>query len=113
MSPPDAPQSLEVPLSWVGYDEVPIVYANQFLVQFTPEEGFVLGIGQATAPPMVGTPEQVKAQAEQIEFIPVRVLARIAMTQPKLQELIATLEANARNFERAKAQFDPRGGAGS
>ena len=108
---PDPPERLEVPLSWVGYDDAPIAYANQFLVQWTPEEGFVLGVGQATTPPLMGTPEQIKAQAAQIEFVPVRTLARFAMTQPKLHELIAALEANLRNFEQMKAQFDPRGGA--
>jgi hypothetical protein len=109
MSPPDPPPDLELPLSWVGYDENPIVYANQFLIQFLPEEGFVLGIGQATAPPLIGTPEQVAEQASQIEFIPVRTLSRVALTRPKLAELIAALEANLAKFDRMKQQQDPRG----
>jgi hypothetical protein len=110
MSPPDPPQTVEVPLSWVGFDEVPIAYANQFLVQFQPEEGFVLGVGQATPPAIIGTPEQIAAQAAQVEFIPVRTLARVAMTRPKMEELIAALEATLRNFDRMKAHVDPRGG---
>lgn len=100
--------SIDVPLSWVGYDEVPITFANQFLVQFEPDESFILGVGQATAPAIIGTPEQVAAQARQIEFVPVRPVARIAMTEPKLRELIAALEANLRNFEAAKERRDPR-----
>ena len=100
---------MEVPLSWVGYDDVPIIYANQFLIQFQPEEGFVMAVGQATAPALIGTPEQIAAQAQQIEFVPVRTLARVAMTRPKLAELIAALEANLSTFDRLKAQSDPRG----
>jgi hypothetical protein len=109
MSPPDPPPQIEVPLSWVGYDETPIIYANQFLIQFLPEEGFVIGVGQATAPPIMGTPEQVAEQAAQVEFVPVRTLARVALTRPKLGELIAALEANRDNFDRLKDQLDPRG----
>jgi hypothetical protein len=110
MSPSEPPQKLEIPLSWVGYDETPIVYANQLLVQFLPEEGFVIGIGQATAPPLIGSPEQVSEQAAQIEFIPVRTLLRVALTRPKLGEFIAALEANRDNFDRVKDHLDPRGG---
>ncbi len=105
---PDAPQILQVPLSWVGYDEVPILYANHFLIQFTPEESFMVGVGQAAPPALVGTPEQIKAQAEQIEYVPVRTLARIGLTPSKVKELIAALEAGLRNFERTSEQIDPR-----
>lgn len=28
------PESLDVPLAWVGFDETPIIFANQFLIQF-------------------------------------------------------------------------------
>jgi hypothetical protein len=106
---PSNPNSVEVPLAWVGYEDAQITYANQFLIQFQPEEGFVLAIGQATSPPLIGTPEQVAAQAAEIEFVPVRTLTRVAMTRPKLQELIAALEANLQNFDRLKDQIDPRG----
>jgi hypothetical protein len=102
------PQSLEIPLSWVGYDEVPIAYANQFIIQFQPEAGFVLGIGQATGPALIGSPEQMAEQASQVEFVAVRTLARVAFTEQKLRELIAALQANLANFERARAQLDPR-----
>lgn len=109
MTPDQPSQTLEVPLSWVGYDETLIAYANQFIVQFQPDAGFVLGLGQATPPAVMGTPDQVAEQVAQIEFIPVRTLARVAMTEAKLRELIAALEANLQNFERSKVAIDPRG----
>lgn len=110
MTPPENPPSIDVPLAWVGYEEVPIAYANQFLIQFQPDASFVVGVGQATAPALIGTPEQVAQQAAEIEFVPVRTLARIAMTEGKLRELIAALEANLANFERVKVNIDPRSG---
>ncbi|MGI8439251.1 MAG: hypothetical protein ACR2NV_03460 [Thermoleophilaceae bacterium] len=62
-------------------------------------------MGQATPPPLIGTPEQM---LEQIEFVSVRTLNRIAMTEVKLRELIAALEVNLANYEHARAQIDPR-----
>jgi hypothetical protein len=108
MSTPDPPSRFEIPLSWVGYDETPIIYANQFLIQFQSEASFVVGVGQATAPPLIGTPEQIAELAADIDFIPVRPLARFALTPDKLRELIQTLQANLDNFERMQTQIDPR-----
>lgn len=68
----------------------------------------MLGIGQATGPALMGPPEEMAAQVEQIELLPVRTLARVAFTRKKLDELIAALEANLHNFEQAQAQSDPR-----
>lgn len=101
-------EQLQVPLSWVGLDEMPILLANHFLMQFEADGSFVLSAGQATAPPLLGTPEEIKAQAEKIEFVPVRPLARLNMTEGKLREFIAVLEANLKNFEQSQNQIDPR-----
>lgn len=107
---PDPPQHRDVPLAWVGYDETPIVYANQFLIQFQPEGSFVIGVGQSTPPALIGTAEQVQRQAMEIEFVAVRPLTRVAITKDKMRELIAALEANLANYEQFKQSFDPRGG---
>jgi hypothetical protein len=72
MVPPDLPERIDVPISWVGYDEAPIVYANQFLLQTQPEGGFVMGIGQATPPALIGSPEEIAGQVSNIEFVAVR-----------------------------------------
>lgn len=108
MTSPDDSISIDVPLSWVGYDEVPIAFANHVIVQFQPDGSFVVGIGQATPPPLIGTPEQIAEQAREIEFIPVRTLARVALTAAKMREFIAALSANLANFEQAMGQMDPR-----
>ncbi len=103
------PDELKLPLAWVGLDELPIVYANHFVIQFEADGSFVLSIGQATAPPILGeTPEEIQRQAEQIEFVPVRPLARVSLTEAKLKELVAVLEANLKNFEKTQTQIDPR-----
>ncbi|MGI9097687.1 MAG: hypothetical protein ACR2H2_04195 [Solirubrobacteraceae bacterium] len=45
----DPPQSIDLPLAWIGYDDVPILFANQLLVQHQQDGSFVIGLGQATA----------------------------------------------------------------
>lgn len=106
---PQPPKRIEIPVSWVGYDETPIVYANQFLIQFQTEGSFVIGVGQATPPVLIGSPAQVEEQAQGVEFVPIRPLARVAITEDKMRELIAALSATMTNFEQMKATLDPRG----
>lgn len=106
MSQPE-PEQFELPVTWVGLEEEPIYFANQILVQFQPDE-FVLALGQATAPPVLGTPEQVREQLEQITYVPIRPIARIGLTRKRIQELIAALQANLDNHDRAVESTDPR-----
>lgn len=110
MDSPDRPPPINVPLSWVGYDEAAEVYANQFLVQYQPENSFVMGIGQSTPPALIGSPEELAEQASQIEFVPVRTLARIAMTEEKMKELIAVLQVSLAKTDQVRDVIDPRRG---
>lgn len=97
----EPPDPKNVPLTWVGYDELPILFANQILIQHQPGE-FILSFGQATAPPIVGTPEEQVAQAEQIEFVPVRPLIRLGLTPARLREFVATLQVALDRQEQAE-----------
>lgn len=108
MDPSEPPESIQIPLSWVGFEEVPIAYANQFLIQFQGEGAFVLGVGQSTLPPLVGERQDVAEQLADLTFVPVRTLARVALSPDKLRELIAALSANLHNWEQTQQQVDPR-----
>jgi hypothetical protein len=62
-----------VKLRWPGADAVPIQTANQFLVQIdaageTPDQ-IILAVGQVTPPVVLGTPEDRRAQMEEIEEV--------------------------------------------
>jgi hypothetical protein len=106
--PDDPREPSDIPLAWVEHDEVPVAFANQFIIQSQPDASFVISVGQATGPLLIGTSEQVAELAAQIEFVPVRTLGRFAVTEVKLRELIAALEANLANFEQARSHIDPR-----
>jgi len=78
---------------WTGADDVPVLAANQFSVQFgaaspngTPEEIY-LTIGQATPPLLSGDEEEQRAERSQITEVPSRVIARIALSRTRVLEL--------------------------
>jgi hypothetical protein len=87
------------PLEWVDFEELPIVFANHFLVQHQPNE-FVLTLGQVTGPPVVGTPEQVREQARGAPRVPIHTLARVALTRQRAVELIEILQATLEDHDR-------------
>lgn len=103
---PQQPE-MQIPLSWVNFNETPIAFANQVVCQFQPNE-FVVTFGQATGPPLIGTPEEVQEQAKRIEFVPIRTLVRLGMSRARLIELIGVLQANLENHDRAMEAADPR-----
>jgi hypothetical protein len=90
-----------VPLAWVGPDEVPVVLANQFISQFH-HDGFVLTVGQVTPPIILGSDEQQRDQLEALTFVPVRPLARFALTEQRVRELIKLLTDNLAMYEASR-----------
>jgi hypothetical protein len=89
-------------LKWVDFDEDAIVFANAFLIQHQPDE-FVISIGQATGPPVVGTPEQVREAADSSP-VPILTLARFGLTRHRLSELIAVLQATLDDHDRLNSR---------
>jgi hypothetical protein len=108
MAASEPPERFELPISWVGLEETPISYANQFLIQYQPDGSFVLAVGVATPPALIGRPDEVAEQMADVTFVPVRTLTRVVLSPAKLKELIATLQANLDNVERIQTQIDRR-----
>jgi hypothetical protein len=82
---------LGLPLEWIDFDESPILFANHFLIQRQPNE-FVLTLGQVTAPPVVGTPEEIREQSREFGHVTVNTLARVGLTRLRMTELISMLQ---------------------
>ena len=110
----DEPEGTQVPIVWVGAEDVPILYANTFICQFdtTAPGGFIMTVGQLTPPALIGTPDEVREQAEHLSFVQVRALARMAFTRAKMEDLIAILTENRDRFDDWQASLggDPRDG---
>ncbi|MEA2251216.1 MAG: hypothetical protein QOG70_1458 [Solirubrobacteraceae bacterium] len=98
-SPSPTLQDLRLPLEWIDFDELPILFSNHFLVQHQPNE-FVLTLGQVTGPPLVGTPEQIRQQASAASRVPIHTLARVGLTRERVTELIAILQATLEDHDR-------------
>lgn len=97
-------------VQWPGAGAVVIQTANQFLAQIDvagehPDQ-LILAIGQVTPPVVLGTPEQKRAQLEEIDEINVNTLARYSITLARLRELIGLLQQVERVLEGGKIPKD-------
>lgn len=96
---------VSVPIVYVGAEDVPILYVNQFVSQFQADE-FILTVGQVSPPILLGDEAEQREQAERVSYVAVKVVARLAFTRQRLKEIIALLQSNldAYDAERAKKQ---------
>jgi hypothetical protein len=100
----------DIPLVWVGLDELPVLFANQFLIQHW-QDAFVVSVGQLVPPPVTGTPEEQAEEIDQISYVPVKPVARLGFTRERVRELIIFLEASLEQYDRK--QDRPSGGDGA
>jgi hypothetical protein len=94
----DLPDSIEIPLTFIGADDTPVTAANSFVVQHQADE-FMITVGHVAPPLLVGTPQEQARQAGQLPFIPVNVLGRYSVTRQRLVELIEALQSNLKKFD--------------
>jgi hypothetical protein len=111
---PDAPQGVPIRVAWLGPEDVPILHANAFVCQFDPQtfDSITLTVGQLTPPAITGaTPEEREEQVRNVSFVPIKPIVRLALTPARARELMATLDANLDQLERANKlrPGDPRG----
>ena len=91
---------VQVPVAWVGTEELPVHFVNQFVGVIAPGEVF-LNLGAIVPPAILGdTEEERKAQAESIRFVQVKPVARIALTPERLREFIGVLNQTLANYEK-------------
>lgn len=95
-------QGREIPLAWVGAEELPIFFVNQFLGQSNPPGEFFVTFGQMTLPAILGTPEEQVEQVQQIAYVPVKPVARMGFTRERLEELIGVLQQTLINYDQSQ-----------
>jgi hypothetical protein len=105
-----ADDDAQIRLSWVGYDEQPILFTNQILIQVPGPGEFVVAFGQVTGPPVVGTPEEQAQQLHEYEFVPIRPLVRLGLSPDRMREFVTALQASLDRYDAAIKKLDPRGG---
>lgn len=95
---PDQPQEPEI--AWVGAEDLPVEFANIFSAVIG-ENAIFLNLG-SMVPPTVESEEQFAS----LRFIPVKPIARIALTPGNLDHLVQTLENARREREDFKRELD-------
>lgn len=99
-------QRVDVPLVWVGVEELPVQTCTHFIAQVSNIEEIILIPGQVTPPILTGTQEQRAEQARSVDVVRGRPLARLGLTTTRVRELIKvltdTLEVHESMFQRTK-----------
>lgn len=97
-----APENVQIPLVWIGIEEVPILLVNQFMGQVGLSGEVLLSFGQAAPPPVLGTPEQQAEQVAQTAYVPVRSVARLGLTRDHLVQIIDALQQTLVNYDQSR-----------
>ncbi len=103
---PDGRDANEIEASWVGAEDLPVQFANAFAGVVGPNAAF-LDIG-SVVPPSISAPtqEEREAQLRAITFLPIKPIARVALSREGLDDLIGTLEQMRQNFDNLKKAIE-------
>lgn len=101
-----------IPTTWIGAEDLPVLFVNTFVGQIQPQEGvFYLSVGQTLPPALIGTPQEQAEQLEQIAYVPVKPVARLALTRSRMEELVTILQMNLENYDQIMQQMREGGEA--
>lgn len=101
--PVSEPEGISLPIVYTSMDDVPMLFANQFAIQFEQDE-FILTIGQLQPPILIGTPEEKMEQAKRLTHVPIRVLIRVGMTRTRLEQLAKVLTDHIATYDAQKGE---------
>ncbi len=90
----EPPESVAIPLVWVGVDEVPAFAVNQALIQHSAQDEFTLTFGLLTPPVLLGSDEQKAEQAKSLNYVAIKAVSRVAFNRQRAEELIRILSDN-------------------
>ena len=95
-----------IPTTWIGAEDLPVLFVNTFVGQIQPQEGaFYLTLGQVLPPALIGTPQEQAEQLEQIAYVPIKPVARLALTRSRVEELVAILQTNLDQYDQIVRQM--------
>ena len=88
------PDHVTLPIVFVDETDRTFDQANIFVLQPQPD-GVYLTVGQIQPPLLLGTQEEVRKQALELSYVPVKVVAKLVMTEKRARELRDVLLASA------------------
>lgn len=93
-------EDITLPLFFIGAEDVPIALSNLQVVQHVQQE-FIITFGQFSPPIVLGTPEEQLEQARNKPYLPVKTVARVAMSPERLRDFIKALQQNYEGWQRS------------
>lgn len=91
-------EEVALPLFFIGAEDIPIVLSNLQVIQHVQQE-FIITFGQFSPPIVLGTPEEQMEQAKSKPYLPVKTVARVAMSPQRVADLIKALQENLDTWE--------------
>lgn len=91
------PEVIGIPLVWAEADMPPVLFANQFVVQYEGGD-FVIGFGQATSPILLGLGDERLEEARRISFVPIRMVGRYILNRKGMIEFMGVLQTLLNRF---------------
>ena len=97
--------SIEIPLRWRNLESLPVLAANQTLVQVDQAAGrpdlVLLVFGHVAPPAVIGTAEEQAAQMAELSEIAVQPLVRLSLSPQRLRELVQLLQQTVKRWPGA------------
>jgi hypothetical protein len=100
------PEGVPIPVAWEGVDDVPILFVNQVLGQVGQQSEVILTFGQVAPPAILGqTREERERQVRALTHMPIKPIARLALTREGLEQLVGVLQQTLANHDKAQELF--------
>ncbi len=97
------PEGVNLPIVWEGVDDVPMVFVNQTLGQVGQQSEVILTFGQLAPPAILAdTQEEREKQARALTHLPIKPVARLALTRTGLEQLVDVLHQTLTNHDMAQ-----------
>ncbi len=87
-----------IPIEWHIPDDMIGRYATNLIVQHTDNE-FVIWFFEVDQPIVLGTPEEVERQLQEVTSVRGRCIAKIIVANNRMRRFIEVLEQNWKRFQ--------------
>jgi len=87
----------KIPIEWHVPEDITSQYANNIVVQHTNSEFFV-SFFETLPPLIIGSPEDTRAQIDEVKEVQAKCLARIVIAPNKMKDFIQALNVNFAKF---------------
>jgi hypothetical protein len=86
-----------LPVIWSGWETTPLQFANQFILQHNGPDVF-LTVGSLAPPVLVGSQDEMRAQAEAMSHVPAQIIARLVLSVEGTQQLAGALNTHLKRM---------------